>query len=376
MEFAQRFELFACLQCGKCTGGCPVALRTPLNVRMVMREALIYGVEVLLGRPEIWDCTTCRTCTLRCPRKLEPSEVLVALRAKLVESGRIPKNVIDALEATYVHGNPWGRARQKRTEWTRGLAVKEVATGATVEMLGFVCCAVAYDPRLQPIAQILVKVMALSGVDFGILGIEESCCGNEIRRMGEEGLFEELRDSNKALIEGSGAKEVVALSPHCFNALKNEYGLEGVKVFHYTELLAKLLEEGHLSLKKSLGKKVIYHDPCFLGKQNGVYEAPRKVLEAVTGVSPLEFSRFKETSLCCEGGGGRMWVEGTGTGVRNSEIRVREALEMGAEVIATSCPFCLLTLEDAVKTTGLEGRLEVRDVLELLREALGLEVGQ
>lgn len=374
MEFAQRFELYACLQCGKCTGGCPVALRTPLNVRMLMREALIYGVDALLGRPEIWDCTTCKTCTLRCPRKLEPSEVLIALRAKLVESGRIPKNVIDALEATYVHGNPWGRARQKRTEWAKGLRVKEVTAGVMAEVLGFVCCAVAYDPRLQPIAQTLTKVMALSGVDFGILGTEESCCGNEIRRMGEEGLFEELREANKALIESSGAKEVVVLSPHCFNTLRNEYGLDGVKIVHYTEVLEELLKQGRLSLKGPLAKKVVYHDPCFLGKQNSVYEAPRKVLEIITGVSPLEFSRSRETSLCCEGGGGRMWVEGTGTGIRNSEIRVKEALEMGAEVIATACPFCLLTLEDALKTTGLEGKLEVKDILELLGEALGLEV--
>lgn len=211
-------------------------------------------------------------------------------------------------------------------------------------------------------------------MDFGILGTEESCCGNEIRRMGEEGLFEELVGENTEKIRATGVRWVVTTSPHCYNALRNEYSLEGVEVLHYTQLFSRLLSEGAVRPQREVRKRVVYHDPCFLGKQNGIYDPPRQLLMAIPGVELLEFSRCREISLCCEGGGGRMWVEGTAQGTRNSEIRVQEAAALGAEVIATACPFCLLTLEDSVKTTGLEGRLEVKDISELLGEALGLEV--
>ena len=375
MGLGERYDLYACFQCGKCTGGCPLSLRSPLNVRVLLREVLLAeGPEGVLQRPELWDCTTCATCTLRCPRGLEPSEVIVALRAELVESGRIPKAVIDALEATYVHGNPWGRARQKRADWMGELRVKVLPEGGRAEWLYFVGCAPSYDPRLQPIARVLCGVMEQAGLDFGVLGTKESCCGNEIRRMGEEGLFEELRQQNKEGFRASGVRGVVTTSPHCMNALRREYELEGLRVLHYTELLAELIAQGRIFPRRELRQRVVYHDPCFLGKQNGVFEAPRDVLRGIPGLELLEFSRSRELSLCCEGGGGRMWVEGTGQGPRNSELRVREAEAMGAEVIATACPFCLLNLEDAVKTTGLEGKVQVKDILELLAEALQMEV--
>lgn len=373
MQLVQRFELYACLQCGKCTGGCPVSLRTDLNIRRIMRE-LIFGEEEVLKKEAIWDCTTCKTCTLRCPRGLEPSEVIVALRATLVERGRVPKTVIDALEATYVHGNPWGRSRQKRADWAEGIKVKDLTKGEKSEGLYFVGCAPSYDPRLQRVSGSIALIMKLAGVDFGILGISESCCGNEIRRLGEEGLFEELREQNKEKILQSGVKWIVTTSPHCFNALKNEYGLEGIKVYHYTEFFLELLKEGKIPFKNPLVKKVVYHDPCFLGKQNNIYDPPRDLLRGIPELTLLEFSRSREISLCCEGGGGRMWVEGSGKGTRNSEIRVKDAEALGVDIIATACPFCLLTLEDALKTTGLEERLQVKDIAELLSEALGLEV--
>jgi Fe-S oxidoreductase len=374
MDFSEKYELYACLQCGKCTGGCPVALRAPLNIRSLMREVLLGGnPDRALDHPALWDCTTCATCTLRCPRGLKPAEFIVGLRGELVEGGRVPKTIIDALEGTYKHGNPWGRARQKRIEWKEGLEVKIIPEGGDAEWLYFVGCAPSYDPRLQGVPRTLCRMLEAAGVSFGILGTKESCCGNEIRRMGEEGLFEELMEENTNHFRSSGARAIVTTSPHCFNVFGNEYDLNGLQVLHYTQFLSGLLKEGKVQLPHTVKKKVVYHDPCFLGKQNGVFDPPREVLRAIPGIELIEFERSRERSLCCEGGGGRMWVEGTGEGARNSEIRVQDAHAMGADVIATACPFCLLTLEDGAKTTGLEEQVLIKDILELIGEAMGFD---
>jgi Fe-S oxidoreductase len=374
MDFLEKHELYACLQCGKCTGGCPVSLRAPLNIRSLMREVLMGGSpEVALESPGLWDCTTCATCTLRCPRGLKPSEVIVGLRGELVEQGNVPKTVIDALEGTFKHGNPWGKPRQKRTEWKGDTAVKVLPEEGEAEWLYFIGCAASYDPRLQRIPRILCRVLETAGVSFGILGTKESCCGNEIRRMGEAGLFEELREENTKNFKASGAKAIITMSPHCFNTFSTEYELEGFKVLHYTQLLADLIKEGKITFSKEVKKKVVYHDPCFLGKQHEVFDPPREILRAIPGLELLEFDRSRERSLCCEGGGGRMWAEGSGEGERNSEIRVKDAHAMGAEIIATACPFCLLTLEDGAKTTGLEEQVLVREILELVAEAMGFD---
>jgi Fe-S oxidoreductase len=339
-----------------------------------MREVLLGGEpEGVLEHPELWDCTTCATCTLRCPRGLNPAEFIVGLRAELVEGGRVPKTVIDALEGTYKHGNPWGRARQKRIEWKEDLAVKTIPEEGEAELLYFIGCAPSYDPRLQGVPRTLCRMLDAAGVHFGILGTKESCCGNEIRRMGEEGLFEELREENTEHFRSSGAQTIVTTSPHCFNAFGNEYDLNGFEVFHYTQLLARLIQEGKVAFSHEVKQRVVYHDPCFLGKQNGVFDPPREILRAIPGIELIEFERSRERSLCCEGGGGRMWVEGTGEGTRNSEIRVRDAHAMGAAVIATACPFCLLTLEDGSKTTGLDEQVFIKDILELVAEAMGFD---
>jgi Fe-S oxidoreductase len=374
MDFLEKYELYACLQCGKCTGGCPIALRAPLNIRSLMREVLLEGKPATaLECLGLWDCTTCATCTLRCPRGLKPAEFIVGLRAELVEEGRVPKTIIDALEGTYKHGNPWGRARQKRIEWNNDLAVKILPEEGEAEWLYFIGCAPSYDPRLQGNPRTLCRILDAAGLSFGILGTKESCCGNEIRRMGEEGLFEELTEENTKNFRASGAKAIVTTSPHCFNAFENEYHLDGFKILHYTQLLSDLIKEEKVDLSHAVKRKVVYHDPCFLGKQNGVFDPPREILQAIPGIELLEFDRSRERSLCCEGGGGRMWVEGTGEGERNSEIRVKDAHAMGVEVIATACPFCLLTLEDGAKTTGLEEKVLIKDILELVAEAMGFD---
>ncbi|MGB4223848.1 MAG: (Fe-S)-binding protein, partial [Syntrophorhabdus sp.] len=224
----------------------------------------------------------------------------------------------------------------------------------------------AYDPRCMVIPVNVATILKKAGIEFGVLGEEEACCGNEIRRIGESGLFEELQEENRATFEEYGVKEIIALSPHCMNALKKEYGDLGIKISHYTEVLAPMFTYGTVVPKGSYNKKVIYHDPCFLGKQNGIFDEPRDILKSVNGLELLEFSRSRDNSLCCEGGGGRMFFEVEATYQRNAEVRVQDAVNRGAEEIVTSCPFCVMTLEDPATEKGIK----VKELSEILMEVL------
>ncbi|NLF01747.1 MAG: (Fe-S)-binding protein, partial [Anaerolineales bacterium] len=313
-------------------------------------------------------CTACFTCVERCPKDVRPAELIIAMRGQMVEGGRIPDTVGNALMGVFRQGNPTGLAREDRAGWRDGAPIKAAQEGC--EVLYFVGCTPSYDPRGQPVARALARIMTAAGVDFGVLGTEESCCGNEVRRMGELGLFEMLVEENGELLRSIGARQLVTVSPHCFNTFKNEYGLDGLEVLHYTQLLARLIDEGRLQFAGALNATVTYHDPCFLGKQNHVFDEPRAVLQAIPGLRLVEMDRRRERSLCCEGGGGRMWAEGTNLEERLAHQRVHEAAETGAEILAVACPFCLLTLEDAVKAQGLEDRLQVRDINELVDQVL------
>jgi len=254
-------------------------------------------------------------------------------------------------------------------DWAQGLDLPVLKPGDKTDVLLFTCCTNAYDPRCQPAAQALVKLLRAAGVEFGVIGEEETCCSSEQKRIGEQGMFEELRDSNTKLLMERNPKRVVVTSPHSFNAFKNDYPGLNVPVMHYTQLLAELLEAGRLKPKHKLEEVVTYHDPCYLGKQNKVFEEPRRVLTALAGDRFVELDRSRETSLCCEGGGGRMWFESAGKG-RLAETRVNDSIDLGATILATACPYCTLTLEDAVKTTDSEAKLRIKDVAELLAEAL------
>jgi Fe-S oxidoreductase len=367
---AEKYELFGCMQCGKCTAGCPVSLRGPLNIRRLVREVMIDRNLEAADRPEFWDCTTCSTCSLRCPRGLEPHELIIGIRSALIEEGRIPATARDALEGVFKHGNPWGRIRSKRSEWATDLGIKDLSKGEKADMLYFVCCAASYDPRVQEVAKALTGSLARAGVDFGILGNEESCCGSEVRRMGEEGLFEMLVEDNLKLFRERGITRVVTTSPHCYDAFKNKYQDSEIEFLHYTQLVADLVGSGRLTFSKELNKVITYHDPCYLGKQNNIYDEPRDIIKSIPGVKFVDFDRCRERSLCCEGGGGRMWVEGTDSGERLSGIRIKDAVEMGVDIVATACPFCLLTLEDAAKTASLDGKIEIKDIMELVAQAI------
>lgn len=374
-QFAREQGLYACVQCGKCTGGCPMAMKSKLNPRSLIYRILIAGNGFDLdGRDELWDCTTCSTCTSRCPKQVNPMEAIVAMRSAFVEKGRVHPNVKTALESTFRQGNPLTMPRSDRGAWAKDLQVKSAAEG--VEYLYYVGCTPSYDPRVQKVSRAMVKVMQAAGVDFGILGNDETCCASEVRRLGEAGLFEAMVEENQTILKETGIKKMFTTSPHCFNTFKNDHPKiesvpqAGVEVKHYTEVLAGQMKNGNLKFTSAFEKKVTYHDPCYLGKHNGIFDEPRAVLGNIPGVTLLEMDRSREKSLCCEGGGGRMWLEGTNPGIRLAQQRIQEALDSGAEVLATACPFCLLTLEEAAKHLNAEEKLRVMDIVEITAQAL------
>lgn len=371
-SFLEKHDLLGCIQCGRCTGGCPVTARTDLNVRRVVYESINENMlDELAKLPDIWDCTTCSTCAVRCPKGLKPLEVLIGLREMLVESGMIQPTVRDALESVFQEGNPWEKPRATRLDWTEGLEAKIAEPGEKTENLLFVCCSVAYDPKLQVIAKSLVRILNKAGVDYGLVGEGETCCSSEVYNLGEAGLFEMMVEDNTELLKSFGARRMVTVSPHCYSTYKNQYPALGMEVIHYTQLLAGLLESGKLELTGEMKSKIVFHDPCYLGKKNDVFEEPRYILKQIPGVEVLEFDRKKERSLCCEGGGGKMWVETESKKERLAEIRVKDARALGADVLAVACPFCILTLDDALKAKGLEEEMKVADIMEILNEAVG-----
>ncbi|RKZ31350.1 hypothetical protein DRQ36_02425 [bacterium] len=362
----EQHGLFGCVQCGRCVAGCPISIRTALNTRKLIYQSLLESKKRVQS-PDIWCCTTCKTCSDRCPKGVEIMEYIVALRRYQVERGKIEPTARNALESILKHGNPWERAREKRTEWiTDDLDVRILEEGESTDVLLFVGCTPAYDPEAQKSARALAKLLNKAGVDFAILGTAESCCGNEVERMGEEGLFEMLVEENTELFSKYKFNRIVTISPHCYNTFKNEYTALDFEIIHYTQLLQELIESGALKFDGKIGENVIFHDPCFLGKQNAVFDPPRFVLQSALENELLEFDRNRERSQCCEGGGGRMWIEVESDIERTAEERVKDAEYFGAEIIATSCPFCMLTLSDAVKTTGLEDKLRVIDISEIL----------
>ncbi len=354
-----------CFQCGLCTASCPWN-----NVRTFMPHKIItqskFGL-VELGVEDWWLCTTCNMCVSRCPRGVSTIDIMVALRRILVEEGRVPITLRDALEAVFKQGNPWGRARNKRSEWAAGLGIRDVTQGDKADMLLYVGCAPSYDPRVQKVSKALVKIFSKAGIYVGILGNEETCCGNEVRRMGEKGLFEMLVEHNLELFHKYSINQIVTISPHCYNALKNEYQDSKIEVKHYTQFLAELVDTGKLAFSNNFEKVVTYHDPCYLGRHNGVYDEPRRILKRIPGLELVEMLDYRENSLCCGGGGGRMWVE-TEKEERFSDLRVNQAVEVGAKVLVTSCPFCMLNLEDSLLTMDKGDELEIKDISEIVQE--------
>jgi Fe-S oxidoreductase len=266
-------------------------------------------------------------------------------------------------------GNPWGGLRDERINWTRDLAIPPVSEGK--ETLYFSCCVPAFDPKMGNVARATARILRQAGADFGIVGAKESCCGESVRKAGNYDLFDKLAGSNIEAFHEAGVKRIITSSPHCYVTFKDEYpGLGGnFEVLHLTQYLARAIDEGRLTLKKPFPKKVVYHDPCYLGRHSTIYDEPRKILGNIPGLTLMDEMNSREHSLCCGGGGARIWME-TKKGERFSDILVEQAVELGAEVLATACPYCILNFKDSVLTMGREDRLEVRDVSEIVAEVM------
>uniref|UniRef100_A0A7C4ET33 (Fe-S)-binding protein n=1 Tax=Desulfomonile tiedjei TaxID=2358 RepID=A0A7C4ET33_9BACT len=359
-----------CFQCGLCDTVCPWNKVRQFSMRKIVREATFGLTEI--ESEDIWRCTTCGRCPQQCPRDVRQIDSGVALRRIANEYGVFPASVkpVRTVNAGLVgQGNPFGEDREKRSAWAQGLSVPEFTEG--MDILYFPGCYLCYDPRMKRVARATVAILNAAGVDYGILGSKENCCGESIRKTGDEDLFKRLAIENiKTFIE-NGVKKILVSSPHCYHTFKNEYPDFRVnfEVIHISQYLFQLLDEGRLALKKDYPKKVTYHDPCYLGRHNGVFDEPRGILRKVSGLEFQELPECRADSLCCGGGGGRVWME-TQKGERFSDLRIEQAVGIGAEVLATSCPYCITMLEDSRVTSGMAERIEVKDITEIIQELM------
>ncbi|MCX5862108.1 MAG: (Fe-S)-binding protein [Deltaproteobacteria bacterium] len=359
-----------CFQCGLCDTVCPWNRVRNFSMRKLVREATFGLTEI--ESEDIWLCTTCGRCPQQCPRDVKQIESGVSLRRIATEYGVFPAPVkpIRTINAGLVgQGNPFGEDREKRAAWAEGLSVKPFTEG--VEILYFPGCYLSYDPRLKKVARATANILNLAGVDFGILGPKENCCGESIRKTGDEELFKRLAKENIKTFIDNGVKKILVSSPHCYHTFKNEYPEFRVNfdVVHISQYLFELVNEGRLQLKKDYRKKVTYHDPCYLGRHNGIYDEPRGVLKKIPGLELNEMVESRSDSLCCGGGGGRVWME-TQKGERFSDLRIEQALGVGAEVLATSCPYCITMLEDSRLTMDVLEKIEVKDITEIIQEVI------
>jgi Fe-S oxidoreductase len=386
-----------CYQCGKCDVVCPWNRVRPFSIRKIVWQAALGLPEIEFD--EIWRCTTCGRCPSLCPRGVEQIEVGVAIRRIATAYDVFPASVggiSTAGTSLASDGNPLGEERDKRDAWASGLDVKPFQEG--MEVLLFVGCYYAYDPRMRKVAEATVDLLKRAGVDFGILGSKESCCGESIRKAGNEEVFKSLARENIKTFIDHGVKKVLVASPHCYHTFKNEYRefMVHLDVVHISRFLLDLVEGGHLELSgagfgnggdgvsvsgnSATGnggsaaanggptRKVTFHDPCYLGRHNGIFEEPRQLLAKLNGLELVEMPDTRQDSLCCGGGGGRIWAE-TPKEERFSDLRLEQAVEVGAEVLATSCPYCISNFEESRLALG-EGAPEVKDITEVLLEAL------
>ncbi len=358
-----------CYQCGTCTATCPLAERGALNVRQLIRLGA-FGSGVpgrAVDSPGLWSCTTCAQCNVGCPRGVDVVEVVRHLRGRAWKRNEVPAGLRPLLWAEFQDGNPYRMPPSQRTQWMRGLSGPAAGSSDGASTVLYVGCTASYDPRAQRTARALARLLAAADVPFRLLGENEVCCGETPRALGAQGLFRDLSSRAAESLRTAGATRVVTISPHCFDALRAGLSNE-VEVVHYSQLLDELVSGGKLKVGGTPAPNLTYHDPCYLGRQHGVYEAPRRLLES-TGAKILEMPRNRRWALCCGGGGGNMWRESDLEG-RLADERVTEARDTGASVLATACPFCI-TCFNGTESAGT-GRLEVVDVAEVVARAAGV----
>ena len=386
-------DFYSCADCGRCSDNCPAnAAGRPLSPRFLTIKARDYCFEhfpvfgksdnghALIGSiysdDEIWSCTTCGACEEECPLLIEYIDKIVDLRRGMVDDGNVPKSLQKALKALESRGNPYGKMEKKRADWAKekefaaSCAVAVVNGSGGAETLYFADSITSYDDRIQAIGRATARILKAAGEDFAILGAAEKDSGHDVRRFGEEMLFQALRDHNTEAIKNSGVKRIVTSDPHAFNALRHDYK-DVPPVEHISQFIAHAANTGRLRFHPVEDSSNIYtyHDPCYLGRHNQVYDEPRVVLDAIPGLKRVEMNRCRDRSFCCGGGGLMMFYEPK-EDERIGVQRVRMAAEAGANVIVTACPFCMVNIEDAIKVAGLEGRMTAIDLAELVDQQL------
>ncbi len=359
-----------CFQCGKCDSVCPWNKVSAFSMRALIRQAT-FGLTQI-EEEDIWKCTTCGRCVQQCPRGVDQIEVVKLLRGVATDYGVFHASAqpVRTVSGSLMgEGNPLGEKREKRDEWAKDLGIKAFEEG--VEFLYFPGCYPCYDPRLQKVARATANILKKAGVDFGILGKNENCCGESIRKTGDEELFKNLAKSNIKTFIDNGVKKIIVTSPHCYHTFKNEYPefMVNFDVLHMIQIILELIKQGKLSFKKEYKKKVTYHDPCYLGRHNGIFEEPREILKSIPGLELLEMPDSRENSLCCGGGGGRVWME-TSKEERFSNIRLKQAIDVGAEILVTACPYCITMFEDSKVVMGLEDKIQIKDITEIVEEVI------
>lgn len=395
LSWKQLLDGFACTECGRCTAACPAAnTGKPLSPRKIIVDIrhrteekaplLITKTEdspvmekQLVGDfitpEELWACTTCNACVYECPVTIEHLDSIVEMRRNLVlmESEFPPElnNVFKNIETNFT---PWAFNAQDRANWAEGLDIKTMAEDRDTEYLFWVGCAGSFDSRYQKVSVAFAKIMQKAGVNFRILGTEEKCNGDTARRLGNEYLAQMLMQENVETLNGYGVKKIVTGCPHCYNSLKNEFPQFGgeFEVFHHSEMIETLLNSGKIELKEGEeAHKVTFHDSCYLGRYNNIYDSPRNPLNKINGYELVEMDRNRDKGFCCGAGGGRMFMEET-TGTRINENRTNEALGTGADTIASACPFCMTMMNDGVKSFDKQEEVEVKDIAEIIFDNL------
>jgi Fe-S oxidoreductase/nitrate reductase gamma subunit len=394
--FKDILDLDSCTRCGRCQDSCPAYLSgktlSPKKVIQALKSLLTERGPVLLkgagseipdakdppmigntiSEEDIWACTTCRACQEQCPVFIEPINKIVEMRRDLVlEETKFPETAMVALRSMEQRGHPWRGTMVSRTDWTEGLNIKQLSEDSNIDVLFWVGCTAALEERNTKIAKAIAKILHAAGVNFGILGAEEHCCGEPARRIGNEYLYQTLAQNNIEILNGYGVKRIVTACPHGFNTIKNEYPQFGghFEVWHHTEFISDLLRQGKLTLSRSIDKTITYHDSCYLGRYNDVYDAPRKVIQHVCGNSPLEMENATNNGFCCGAGGGRMWMEEQ-HGRRINQMRCEQAARTNADVIASACPFCIQMFEDGITALELEASIKALDLAEIVADAI------
>lgn len=393
---------YACAVCGRCHDACPAQVSgKPLSPRELIldikdhlletgpallksnhnnRQVESVKSEDLVGEvikeDAIWACTTCRACQEVCPSYNKQMTKVIDLRRNLQMRAKT-EVAKEPLKNLRMRGHPWRGTTYSRTDWAEGLGIKVLSEDSRVDILYWVGCTEALDDRSLKVAQSVAKLMKLAGVNFGILGDEEMCCGDPARRLGSEHLFQMAVANNIQLFQSYDIKKIVTACPHCFNTLKNEYPQFGrqFEVVHHSQFLSDLVGKQKLKIKHSDNSLVTYHESCYLGRYNDIYKEPRQVLSSIPGINLVEMKKNHQQGFCCGGGGGRMWLE-ENIGQRINEIRLQQAIDTKAQIVATACPFCLQMFEDAAKAKEVEGSLKVRDIAEILAGAVDYELDQ